>query len=205
MQAETNCTSTVSRTLPTSSPDPAPDGASAGPPESVPVPTSGRRSRRPSNAFSDSFLVRARSLAQPESASAALLAGPWEVETIEVGHGRFHAVVRRGEPLSEGGSAFAVLLDRTSALLTAAALPALARPDHLHLGRHRKRLGVPLHDGETFLGHLARPEPGLLPLLHAVRSLQAQPDGLALVLESLGPEGLALVGRLLSRRVDAVS
>lgn len=205
MQAETNCTSTPSRILPPNASDPAPDGAPAGAPEPRPASAPIRRSRRPSNAFSDSFLVRARGLEQPRSASEALLAGPWDVETIDVGHGRFQAVVHRGEPLAKGGSAFAVFLDRTSALLTAAALPALARPDHLHLGRHRKRLGVPLHDGETFLGHLARPEPGLLPLLHAVRTLQAQPDGLALVLESLGPEGLALVGRLLSRRVDAVS
>jgi hypothetical protein len=209
MQAETNCTSTVSRTLPDSvpdaAPDDAPDRAPASAPETGPAGASVRRSRRPPNAFSDSFLVRAGCLEQPQSAAGALLAGPWDVEAIEVGHGLFHAVVRRAETLAEGGSAFAVLLDRSSALLTAAALPALARPDHLHQGRHRKRLGVPLHDGETFLGHLARPEPRLLPVLHALRSLQAQPDGLALLLESLGPEGLALLGRLLSRRVDTVS
>ena len=94
-----------------------------------------------------------------------------------------------------------MLLDRISALQTAAALPALGSTNPLRLGRPRKRLGVPVHDGKAFLGHLAQPEPGLLPLLHAVRSLQAQPDGLAQVLEALGPEGLALVGRLLARRV----
>jgi hypothetical protein len=209
MQAERNCTSSLSRTpltnAPDTAPEDAPDRVPSGDPETALASSSGRRSRRPPNAFSDSFLVRARCLEQPPSASAALLAGPWDVEEIEVGHGRFHAVVRRGESLAEGGSAFAVLLDRSPALLTAAALPALARPDHIHMGRHRHRLGVPLHDGETFLGHLARPEPRLLPVLHALRSLQAQPEGLALLLESLGPEGLALVGRLLSRRVDAVS
>jgi hypothetical protein len=112
-------------------------------------------------------------------------------------------VVRRDEPVAEGGTAIAVLLDRTSALLTAAALPALGAPNHLHLGE-RKRLGVPLHDGRIFLGHLARPEPRLLPLFHAVLSLLANPDALAQVLESLGPEGLALLGRTLARRVDGV-
>jgi len=134
MQAETNCTSSVSTTVPEAPPASAPEAR----------PASILRPRRPSNAFSDSFLVRARCLEQPQSASAALLVGPWDVEEIAVRRGRFHAVVRRGESLAEGGSAFAVLLDRTSALLLAAALPALARPDHLHHGRHRKRPGVPL-------------------------------------------------------------
>jgi len=178
MQAETNCSSP---NLPSHSPSP---------------------SRRPANAFSDSFLSRVRALDQPASTSGTLLAGPWEVEELQAGEHRLYGVVRRGEPVAEGGTAFAVLLDRTSALQTAAALPALGRASHLRLGRHRKRLGVPLHDGKTFLGHLVRAEPGLLPLLHAVRSLQAQPDGLAQVLEALGPEELALVGRLLADRVD---
>jgi len=162
---------------------------------------SNQLSSPPANAFSDSFLSRVRALDRPVSASGTLLAGPWEVEEMQAGEHRLHAVVRRSEPVADGGTAFAVLLDRTSALQTAAALPALGRASHLRLGGHRKRLGVPLHDGKSFLGHLARPEPGLLPLLHAVRSLQAQPDGLAQVLEALGPEGLALVGRLLARRV----
>lgn len=167
-------------------------------------PPRGGASRRPSNAFTDSFLVRARRLETPSSASRALLAGPWEIEEIAAGHHLVHAVVRRGEPVAAGGTAIAVLLGRASALLTAAALPALGTANHLRLGRHRKRLGVPLHDGKAFLGHLARPEPELLPLLHALQSLQGNPDALAQVLESLGPEGLALLGRTLARRVDGV-
>jgi hypothetical protein len=204
MQATTDCSSPH-----VSSPSPAaelPESCHAAEkaPERAPKESPGTSPRRPSNAFTDSFLVRARRLAPPSSASSALLAGPWEVEEIEAGDHRVHAVVRRDEPIAEGGTAIAVLLDRASALLTAAALPALGTPNHLRLGLHRKRLGVPLHDGKSFLGHLARPEPGLLPRLHALRSIQANPDALAQVLESLGPEGLALLGRALARRVDGV-
>lgn len=191
MQATTDCSSPHA-------PSPSPAA------EAAPASSTARTSRRPSNAFTDSFLVRARRLAPPSAASSALLAGPWEVEEIEAGYHSVHAVVRRGEPVAAGGTAIAVLLDRGSALLTAAALPALGASNHLHLGRHRKRLGVPLHDGRTFLGHLARPEPELLPLLHALQSLRGDPDALAQVLESLGPEGLALLGRTLARRVDGV-
>jgi hypothetical protein len=49
---------------------------------------------------------------------------------------------------------------------------------------------------------LSRPEEDLLPLFHAVRSLAAAPEALALVVESLGPEVATLAGRALLRRVS---
>ena len=116
--------------------------------------------------------------------------------------GRFHAVVRRDEPVAEGGTALGLMLERPTALQLAAALSALADPCDLHLGEPRKRPGVTLHDGRTFLGHLARPEPQVLPLLRATRSLATRPEALAQVIESLGPEDLALLGRALARRLE---
>jgi hypothetical protein len=50
----------------------------------------------------------------------ALFAGPWEVEAVEPddrSEGTLHAVVRRAEPMAEGGGAVAVLRSRTTGLL----------------------------------------------------------------------------------------
>ena len=97
----------------------------------------------------------------------------------------------------------------------AAALPALGGRNRLRLntGRRsgRRKIGVPLHEGRGFLGHLtprllpgaAEEEEGLLAGIHAVRSLAANPQALALLLESLGPEVLPILGRELMRRVCA--
>jgi hypothetical protein len=92
----------------------------------------------------------------------ALFAGPWDVESVEPddrSEGTLHAVVRRAEPMAEGGGAVAVLRSRTTALLTAAALSVLANPNTLHVNPDRpsgprRRHGHTLHDGRTFLGHL---------------------------------------------------
>jgi hypothetical protein len=167
---------------------------------------------RRGNAFSSWFQERARALEEPPFAREALFSGAWEVEAVATGAGegaRLWAVVRRGEPLAEGGRALAVFLRRPDALLAAAAFAGLARANRLTLntdgprqGAARRRLGCPLHDGSVHLGHLSRPEEDLLPLLHAVRSLAAAPEALALVVESLGPEVATLVGRALLRRVS---
>lgn len=170
---------------------------------SLALPGSPRTSSVPANAFSQTFLHQVRRLPEPSGSSPALLAGPWDVEPVAAGSHRFHAVVRRDEPVAEGGAALGLMLERLAALQLAAAVFSLTGPCDLHMGKPRKRRGVTLHDGRDFLGHLARPQPELLPVFHAARSLAAQPDALALVLESLGPESLALLGRLLARRLEA--
>jgi hypothetical protein len=162
----------------------------------------------PENAFSAAYLERARHLEEPSFERQALFAGPWEVEAVPAGDGVVWAVVRKGDPVAEGGRAVAVFLRRPDALVAAAALAALSTPSHLHLntgrsrsGPGRRRLGFPVHDGTVHLGHLARPEEELLPYLHAVRCLVANPEALALVLEALGPELPPIVGRTLIRRL----
>ena len=74
-------------------------------------------------------------------------------------------MVRRGE-------AVALTRHRADALLVAAALPALAVPNHLAIGEKAKRLGVPVHDGGRYVGHLARHEPRIVEHLHALRALR---------------------------------
>lgn len=194
--------------------------------------TSARRTVE--NAFTAGFLEahrgKARDLVRgsaetlpsiPEPArdlrARGLFAGPWEVERIEPEdrtEGVLYAVVRRGEPLADGGGAVAVLKDRATALLVAAALSALACPCGLSVNTERqlsrrRRHGFPLHDGRTFLGHLtpqlclgeAGEEAALLGYLHALRTLAASPEALSLLVEALDPEVLPILGRALMRRV----
>jgi hypothetical protein len=136
------------------------------------------------------------------------------MESAERSEGILHAVVRRAEPRDEGGGAVAVFHDRTTALLTAAALSILASPSALHVNTDRpsgarRRHGHTLHDGRTFLGHLtpklcpgkAEEEAGLLSHLHALRTLAATPEALSLLVEALDPEVLPILGRALMRRV----
>jgi len=153
--------------------------------------------------FTPAFLQRVRRLENPPSARQASLSGPWEVEAVPTReHGCQYVVSRRAESFSEGGSVFGLFPSRTVALATAAALPSLGAPMGLHLNGNGHRLGHALHDGPVFLGHLARDDARLLPRLHAVRCLLADPDALALVMEAAGPEALALLGRELHRRIE---
>jgi len=162
---------------------------------------------RLANAFSPAFLAKLRGREEAPTAREAVLSGPWEVEPVVLGSGEGSvegpawAVVRRDEPMASGGRAFAVFLRRSLALLTAAVLPSLGTPSAFHLKRHEGRLGYALHHGREFLGHVARDEEGLLPQLRIARSLAADPEALARLLEAAGPEALAILGRTLHRRV----
>jgi hypothetical protein len=168
------------------------------------------------SAFSALFLERARrredaaELAESTLARLAGFAGRWEVEEVPAGRGVLWAVVRRDEPAREGGGARLAFLRRQEAQLAAAALAALAAPNHLALNERRKSrarsgLGQPVHDGARHLGHAS---PALVPLkqaflaaYHAVRCLAANPEAAALFVEALDLETLALLGRAILRRV----
>jgi len=150
----------------------------------------------PATVFTPAFLQRVRRLENPPSARQASLSGPWEVESVPSReNGPRFVVSRRAEPFTQGGSVFGIFPSRDVALATAAVLPSVGAPMGLQLNGNGHRLGHALHDGPEFLGHLARDEARLLPRLHAVRCLLADPDALALVLEAAGPEALALLGR----------
>jgi hypothetical protein len=155
--------------------------------------------------FTPAFLERIRRLDNPPSAREASLSGPWEVEPVPSrDHGLRFVVSRRTEPFSRGGSVFGVFPSRTEALQLAAVLPALGAPMGLHVNTNDHRLGYALHDGEVFLGHLARDDARLLPHFHLARRLTADPDALASLMEAAGPEALAILGRTLHRKIEKV-
>lgn len=168
--------------------------------------TSSPASASSASAFTAEFLRKIRRLQNPPSARQASLAGPWEVEPVMTeNNGLQFAVSRRDEPFAKGGGVLGLFPTRSSALQLGAVLPAVGQPSDLHLNANGHRLGFALHDGEDFLGHLARDEERLVPHLHLARCLAADPASLAMLMESAGPEALALLGRALHRRLQAPS
>jgi hypothetical protein len=164
---------------------------------------------RPENAFTATFLTRSRH--QPDDSQPGDLAtlvvdsrsaGPWRAQEVEIAHAHWWAVVREGEAPTEEPPV-ATYRCRTTAGLTSAILPALAIPNHLRLGDPPKPKGVPLHDGDHFLGHLApdgpATHPNLIHYLHAARFLATHPESLVHLLRTYDPEALAILGRALAR------
>ena len=132
--------------------------------------------------------------------------GPWDVESVSAGDGTLHVVTRKSEPAVDGGGARLAFIRRQDALLAAAALAALATPNHLRLNTdkpsgRRNRLGYPVHDGPHHLGHITRAEDDFLAYYHAVRCLTAHPEAGALWIEAQDTETLNLLGRAIMRRL----
>ncbi len=199
-----------------------PPAAPAAPP---PRPSSRRRREPPSSAFTEPFLEKLRLAlrlmeertcrAAPTTSAEALLSGSLAVEEVRTSDSAppAWAVVRRSEPVAEGGRAVALYRYRSEALLAAAVLPAVARESPYHLADKPKRLGYALHVHRRHVGHLARLGEGpaaaarrstLTSHLHLARYLVANPEALALLLEAAGPEALPVLGRALARRVEAL-
>ncbi len=179
------------------------------------VASAGTRSHQPShgtpNGFSADYLDRARHVEEPPFLREARFSGSWRVEAVEGVGEELFAVSRREESVASegGGAAVAVFRRRADALVAAAACSALATRCHLSLNTDerasssRRRLGFPLHDGQEHIGHLARPEEELLPYLHAVRCLVANPEAMSLALAAMGSEVSARVGRAVMRRLES--
>jgi hypothetical protein len=115
-------------------------------------------------------------------------------------------VVLRDEPVAAGGKAAALYHDRDEALRAAAVFPAVAAPSPYRLKDRPKRFGYPLHCHDRHVGHVGRlaeqRRRALLTHLHVARYLATNPHALALLLESVGPEALPILGRALARRIE---
>jgi len=194
---------------------------------SVPRPVEAQRppgrKRPPASAFSEAFQAKLRRLAEllreaparfglePVTEGEALLSGPFAVEPFERRDGMRYAVVMPDEPIAAGGKAAAVYREREEALRLAAVLPAVAAPRVYHLGAQPKAHGCfTLHRSRRFVAHLAGGVSRLSPErrrtlathLDLARYLAAHPAALALILESVGPEALPVLGRALARRIE---
>lgn len=188
-------------------------------PSDSPSRTPSRSSRIPASAFTPAFLEKLRLLSrlleesgdEHATEAEAVFCGPLAVEAVETPGGRRYAVVRAGEPVAAGGKVAALFRRREDALRAAAVIPAAAAPTPYRLKDKPKRLGYPLHDHGGHVGHLCQqggPRSGelretLLVHLHVARHLATNPHALALLLESVGPEALPVLGRVLARRIEA--
>ena len=170
---------------------------------------SSRPTSVPSNAFSPSFLLQASqarraSPTPPPPASPAARCGPapgtWSrSKPATAWSGRWSG---RARPWPRAAGRSSSPATGRDALLAAATLPALAVPNHLHLGDKAKRLGFPLHDGPLCIGHLSRPEARIAAHLHIARTLVGHPASFALAVEALGAEEIPILGRALMRRIQ---
>jgi hypothetical protein len=159
---------------------------------------------------------RASAAAQPATQAETAFAGPFAVEAVERAHeGPGHALLRPSESPEGAATAdgpAAVLERRDEALRLAAVLPALADAPQHRLGEKRHPLGVALHHGRRFVGRVApaasrlsgERRQALETHLDLARYLATHPHALAMILESVGPEALPLLGRALARRVEAL-
>jgi hypothetical protein len=166
------------------------------------------------SAFAPGFLDQLRLVARlleeqggvPATEPEALLSGPLTTERVTTRGGTRHAVVLRDEPLADGGKAAGLFLERAEALRAAAVFPAVAAPSPYQLKDRPKALGWPLHCCDRHVGHVGRlageRRKALLHHLHLARYLATHPLALALLLESVGPEALPVLGRALARRIE---
>lgn len=151
------------------------------------------------NAFASEFLQRlAEWEPEPDTATEADTSGSAQV--VPASDSGF-AVLREGERLDDGDRPVAVLLERSVALLAAAALPASGREPTYRLGREAEEHGFPLLAHGRTVGHLSRFDEGLVAGLNGFDSLARSPRNLALVLEAIGGLALLRAGRILTRLV----
>jgi len=136
-------------------------------------------------------------LDEPPTAGEAETAGTAQV--VPAPGGGF-AVLREGESLDEGARPVAILRERATALLVAAALPAGGREPTYQLGMEADEHGFPLYAHGRIDGHLAWFDEGRVAALNLLDGLNRLPASLAQLLEAGGGLALERVGRLLERR-----
>ncbi|HEX2251947.1 MAG TPA: hypothetical protein VHQ65_01605 [Thermoanaerobaculia bacterium] len=147
------------------------------------------------NAFAPQFLARLDPEDDPITATEAAWSGPWQVEARPAGG---WSVVRALGADEEPPAA--VLRHRQAALLTAAALPVIARCGHYRLESERGAQGYRLYARGLPAGHLPWYHEELVTALDLLDALVRSPDDLATVLEAAGPSALRLTGAVLGER-----
>lgn len=151
---------------------------------------------RVENAFRAAFLERLLDDDQPATAHWAASAGPWDAAPAP--GGRFR-VEREG---GDGDDRAAVVEERQTALLLAAALPGSPGRELYRLRPERGAEGYELVRAGRPVGRLAWFDPHLVATLSALEQIVASPRALALLLEAAGYDALRRAGRLLAARLS---
>lgn len=147
----------------------------------------------PPNAFSASFIRRIRGIDWPVSLSEGLLAGPWEVFSID---GEVWIVQHEAGELP-----FAVCHHRETAMMLAAILPAAGREPVYELVE--TELMTMFGDrGFESIARLNYDEEQILRPLHTAHCLLVSPESLAYLLLAAPPETVARAGLIMARLTE---
>jgi hypothetical protein len=150
------------------------------------------------NAFALDFLKRIGEVDEPLTAAEADMAGPWVVEEVP---GAGFGLYRAGEGNKRGFRPFAVVPDRSLALLLAAILPGTGQDAAFRLRQEAEGNGFAFDHGTGGVaGHLALFDERAIDALHVVNALIRSPESLANLLEAAGGLALERAGAILDSR-----
>ena len=149
------------------------------------------------NAFHPDFLARLQSHPDPLTAAEAAHGGFWHVVRRE---DDTYGLYRVWESPEDGDEPFAVLEDRSMALLAAAFLPLAAKNQTVWSQDAREGRGQTLYRDARPIGHLRYSNPEFTEVLNLAEALARSPESIAALLEAAGSAALEPAGTILARR-----
>jgi hypothetical protein len=157
--------------------------------------------RRLRNAFASEFLEALKLEDEPASSTEADTEGPWYVMEWPAADGRpSFGLWRLGERPQNGDPPAALFRERSTALLAAAARPALGKEPFYKLGKDRINGGFPLlRQGEPE-GSLELFDEDWAFGVNLLERLVRSPQALVTILEAAGPLAMTRLGVLLLAR-----
>lgn len=157
--------------------------------------------RRIPNAFASEFLDSFKLEDEPSSSAEADTAGPWYVMEWATAEGRqAFGLWRLGERPHQGDPPAAVFRERSTALLAAAARPALGKDPFYRLGKDRVGGGFPLLRQGEAEGSMDLFDEDWAFGVNLLERLVRSPEALATILEAAGPLALLRAGAILLMR-----
>ena len=159
--------------------------------------------RRLRNAFASEFLEALKLGDEPASSAEADAEGPWYVMEWPTADGRpSFGLWRLGERPQDGDPPAAVFRERSTALLAAAARPALGREPFYKLGKDRVNGGFPLLRQGEVEGSLELFDEDWAFGINLLERLVRSPDAVATILDAAGPLAMMRIGVLLLVRTS---
>lgn len=148
------------------------------------------------NAFHPEFLARLDRIGDPLTAAEAAHGGFWRVvQRPDESYGLY----RVWESPEKGDEPFAVLQDRSMALLAAAFLPLAAKSRTLWSQNADDGRGQTLYRDAQSIGQLRYSDPEFTEILNLAEALVRSPESIAALLEAAGSAALEPAGKILAR------
>lgn len=149
------------------------------------------------NAFHPEFLARLDRYPDPLTAAEAAHGGLWRIVRRE---DESYGLYRVWESPEDGDEPFAVLSERSMALLAAAFLPLVARSQTLWSQEAEEGRGQTLYRDARPIGRLRYNDPEFTEVLNLAEALARSPASIAALLEAAGSAALEPTGKILVRQ-----